>query len=64
MLLINDVNDPTLVGILETKQDFLDIKTMVNNMNQDLRDSGFERHQCKAIKKGKKAYIKPLQPTA
>ena len=63
MLLINDVNDPTLVCILETKQDFLDIKTMVNNMNQDLRDS-FERHQCKAIKKGKKAYIKPLQPTA
>lgn len=63
MLLINDVNDPTLVGIIEDKVDMVELRTMVNNLNQDLRDSGYEQYQYKAMRKGKKAYIKPLQPT-
>lgn len=64
MLLINDVTDPTLIGIVETKDDMVELKTMVNNLNQDLRDSGFDQYQYKATKRGKKAYIKPIPPTA
>ena len=58
MQLINDKNDPTLLGVLESSQDFSQIKKMVYNMNQDLQDSGFEQYQFVAEKKGNKAYIR------
>jgi len=58
MLLINDKNDPDLVGVIETKEDFVHISKIVENMNQDLIDSGFEKYQYKAEKRGKKAYIR------
>lgn len=58
MLLINDKDDPDLVGVLETKEDFVHISKIVENMNQDLIDSGFEKYQYKAEKRGKKAYIR------
>ena len=58
MLLINDKDDPDLVGVIETKEDFVHISKIVENMNQDLIDSGFEKYQYKAEKRGKKAYIR------
>ena len=61
MLLMNDRNDPDLVGVIETKEDFVHISKIVENMNQDLVDSGFERYQYKAEKLGQKAYVRRIQ---
>lgn len=60
MKLINDKTDPALVGILESRHDFKEIKIMVDNMNQDLRDSGFDQYQYRVEKEGKKAYIRKI----
>jgi len=58
MIYINDKNDPDLLGIIEDNQDFVHISKIVENMNRDLVDSGFDRYQYKAEKRGKKAYIR------
>ena len=58
MKLINDEKDPALLGLIQTKDDFIEVVNMVDHMNQDLRDSGFEQYQFKAERKGKKAYIR------
>jgi len=58
MIYINDKDDPDLLGIIEDKQDFVHISKIVENMNRDLVDSGFDRYQYKAEKRGKKAYIR------
>ena len=60
MKLINDINDPELVGVIETNDDYKFVRTMVKNTNQDLRDSGFEQYQYKAEKVGKKVYVRHL----
>lgn len=61
MKLINDERDPDLLGLIQTKNDFAEVVSMVNIMNQDLRDSGFEQYQFKAERKGKKAYIRRVE---
>ena len=58
MKLINDKNEPDLLALIEKPTEFQEIQLMVNNMNQDLRDSGFEKYQYKAEKRGNKAYIR------
>jgi len=58
MKLINDKNEPDLLALIEKPIEFQEIQLMVNNMNQDLRDSGFEKYQYKAEKRGNKAYIR------
>ena len=58
MKLINDKNEPDLLALIEKPIEFQEIQLMVNNMNQDLRDSGFEKYQYKAEKRGQKAYIR------
>lgn len=60
MILVNDNNDPDLVGIIESKDDFVHISKIVDVMNRDLVDSGFDQYQYKAERKGKKAYIRLL----
>ncbi len=60
MKLINDKNDPDLVGMIESSDDFVFVSNMVKNTNQDLRDSGFEQYQYKAEKIGKKVYVRQL----
>lgn len=60
MILVNDNNEPDLVGIIENKDDFVHISKMVDVMNRDLVDSGFDQYQYKAERKGKKAYIRLL----
>ena len=57
MQLIDDKNDPTLLGIIESNQDFSQIKKMVYNMNQDLRDSGFDQYKYKTVIRGDKIYV-------
>ena len=58
MKLITDKNDPDLLGLVESIDEFTVVLDMVNNMNKDLRDSGFEQYQYKAEKRGQKAYIR------
>lgn len=56
--LINDKDDPDLLGYIENKDDFINVSQMVDNMNKDLIDSGFDQYQYKAEKRGRKAYIR------
>ena len=58
MRLITDKDDPDLLGIIEEKEDFVHVAKIVENMNKDLIDSGFEKYQYKAEKRGQKAYIR------
>lgn len=60
MILVTDNKEPDLVGIIENKDDFVHISKMVDGMNRDLVDSGFDQYQYKAERKGKKAYIRLL----
>lgn len=60
MKLIQDKNDPELLGMIEKKSDFTELHRFIKNLNQDLRDSGFEQYQYKAEKIGKKAYIRKI----
>lgn len=57
MKLINDVNKPELPGIIESKKDIIDVKKMVQNLNKDLVDSGFDRYQYAVDIRGQEAYI-------
>ena len=57
MKLMNDTNDPQLLGIVEDVSDYTNTLQMVDNLNKDLIDSGFDQYQYKAIKRGKKVYI-------
>lgn len=58
MKLIQDKNDPDLLALIEKPKEFKEIQIMVQNMNKDLIDSGFEQYQYKAEKRGNKAYIR------
>jgi len=60
MILVNDNNEPDLLGIIESKDDFVHVSKMVDGINKDLVDSGFDQYQYKAERKGKKAYIRLL----
>lgn len=57
MELVNDKDDPDLLGFVN-KDEFVDVIKMVENMNKDLIDSGFDQYQYKAEKRGRKAYIR------
>jgi len=58
MRLVTDKDDPELVGYIEEDEDFQHIAKIVQNMNQDLVDSGFEKYQYKVETEGPKAYIR------
>ena len=61
MLLINNKEDPNLVGILEDNRELDVIAQWVNNLNKDLRDSGFEEHQAKVELIDNRDYITPIE---
>jgi len=58
MRLVTDKDDPELVGYIEEDEDFQHIAKIVENINQDLIDSGFEKYQYKVETEGPKAYIR------
>jgi len=57
MRLIKDKDNPGLLGIIETTDEIDDFKKMVDNLNNDLIDSGFDQYKFKFIRRGDKAYI-------
>ena len=57
MKLVQDKDNPDLVGIIESSDDILVVKKMVENLNKDLVDSGFDQYQYKSVRRGNKLYI-------
>lgn len=57
MKLVQDKDNPDLVGIIESSDDILVVKRMVENLNKDLVDSGFDQYQYKSVRRGNKLYI-------
>jgi hypothetical protein len=54
---IKDKDNPSLVGIIESPEDVTNVKKMIDNLNQDLIDSGFEKYQYEYIRQGDKIFI-------
>ena len=57
MKLVNDANNPQLVGIITEVDDVESTIRIVNNLNQDLIDSGFDQYQYQTVRRGNKIYI-------
>jgi|TARA_R110000868_G_scaffold299343_1_gene559643 hypothetical protein len=57
MKLINSDKEPTLLGVMNSDNDYKFVDQIVYNMNKDLVDSGFDQYQYKTIKRGNKLYI-------
>ena len=57
MKLVNDANNPELVGIITEVDDVESTIRIVNNLNQDLVDSGFDQYQYQTVRRGNKIYI-------
>lgn len=61
MKLVNDKNDPELVGIITEVDDIESTVRIVNNLNQDLVDSGFDQYQYQTVRRGDKIYIERVE---
>jgi hypothetical protein len=59
MKLVNNTKDPDLLGVECSDQDWQDINRIVNNINQDLIDSGYEQYQVRVELQDNSIYIKP-----
>ena len=57
MKCINDEKEPTLVGLIENPEDVKWVNKVVENLNQDLRDSGFDQYNFSVKKEVEKLYI-------
>lgn len=57
MKCVNDKKEPTLVGLIENPEDVKWVNKVVENLNQDLRDSGFDQYNFSVKKEGEKLYI-------
>jgi len=53
--------EPQLIGTFRNSPEDIvelqNVEKMVNSLNQDLIDSGFEKYQYQLVRKGRKAYI-------
>lgn len=57
MKIINDEKNPSLLGVLEPGDRVDEYEKWVNNLNQDLIDSGYNQYEYKVVKKKDKLYI-------
>ena len=57
MKIINDEKNPSLLGVLEPGDRVDEYEKWVNNLNQDLIDSGYNQYEYKVVKKRDKLYI-------
>lgn len=60
MRLINDKDNPGLLGIIESPDEVPQFKKMVDVLNQDLIDSGFDKYRYEFIRRGNKVYIERI----
>ena len=57
MKLVNDEHEPQLVGIITEVDDVESTIRIVNSLNRDLVDSGFDQYQYQTVRRGNKIYI-------
>ena len=60
---VNNTKDPELVFKIDSeseKQEIENIRGMVENMNNQLNDSGYEAYQYNLVLVGNKAYIRKI----
>tara|TARA_Y100000389_G_C17034605_1_gene305111 strand:- start:243 stop:425 length:183 start_codon:yes stop_codon:yes gene_type:complete len=60
MKIINDKRNPSLLGVLEPADRIDEYEKWVDNLNQDLKDSGYDQYEYKVVKKRDKLYIDRL----
>lgn len=57
-MFVNNEKDPQLIGMFKNNDPELQsVYHMVNNLNRDLVDSGFEQYQYHVVRRGTKTYI-------
>jgi len=61
MKLVNDQNKPELIGIITELDDVSQTMKIVNNLNQDLIDSGFDQYQYQTVQRGNKIFIERVE---
>lgn len=57
MRLVDDNNEPQLIGIETDTDDINEIDKIVQSLNKDLQDSGFDEYQYSTVRRGKKIYV-------
>ncbi len=61
MKLVNDANKPELVGIVTEVDDLQTTDNIVQSLNRDLVDSGFDDYQYQTVRRGNKIYIERIE---
>ena len=61
MKLVNDTNSPELVGIVTEIDDLQTTDEIVQSLNRDLVDSGFDNYQYETVRRGNKIYIERIE---
>lgn len=55
---INSTKEPQLIGVFtDTDPELNSVLRMVESLNKDLLDSGFDQYQYKVVRRGTKTYI-------
>ena len=63
MKIINDEKNPSLLGVLEPGDRIDEYEKQVNNLNQDLKDSGYDQYEYRVLQKRNRIYIDKLEYT-
>lgn len=57
-MFVNNEKEPQLIGMFKADDPELQsVVKMVENLNKDLWDSGFEQYRYKVVRRGTKTYI-------
>ena len=57
-MFVNKEKEPQLIGMFKADDPELQsVVKMVENLNKDLTDSGFDRYQYQVVRRGIKTYI-------
>tara|TARA_R100000951_G_scaffold109570_3_gene106844 strand:- start:4234 stop:4437 length:204 start_codon:yes stop_codon:yes gene_type:complete len=61
MRLMNDAASPELIGIVTEVDDLQTTDKIVQSLNRDLVDSGFDNYQYETVRRGNKIYIERIE---
>jgi len=61
MKLVNDEYKPELVGIITEVDDLVTTSKIVDSLNQDLIELGFDKYKYKTVQKGAEVYIERVE---
>lgn len=57
-MFVNSAKEPQLIGMFKDNDPELkSVQRMVDGLNKDLVDSGFDRYQYQVVRRGTKTYI-------